>query len=926
MKSHRPFILLSLTALVCVLPMAAGAQESGTNVMQRTLSNGLTVVVEESHAAPVVAVQMWVNVGSGEEDDADAGLAHVLEHMLFKGTARRGVGEIARELEAVGGYVNAYTSNDVTVYHTVVASRFLDLGLDVIGDAVLNSSLDADELQRETKVVLEELSRSLDSPARRSWNQLMAAAYTTHPYRRPIIGYANIIEAMTREQLVRFYKHWYVPNNMTLVVAGDVSAPEVIAKADKLFSSYERRPDPHRSVPAEPAQTEMRTVSERAAIQNTQLQLGWHIPRLRDEDTYALDVLSIVLGQGRSSRLYQTVKEDQKLVRSVSSYALTPKWPGIFTISAALDDGDIPATVEAILAQVERLRSQPPSAEEVAKAQRNLEVDFIYSRETAEGRARRLGHSVVLAGDIDFERRYIERVRAVTPEDVVAAARKYLTPSGLTVSVLASDKKPAVTDAELREAAGKGWEDKAATPVVTSAGGKAHARVSSVSTQASDGGPAGPVGMDRAALYPLPGGARLIVRRNPEVPTVAIHAAFRGGLRFEPPADQGLSRAVATMLTRGTETRTARELAASIEDLAGDLSGYSGYNTFGVQGSFLAQDFDAGLALLADVLLHSTFPESELAKVRDDMRTDLRSRADSPSHMAFLEVRRGLYGDGVHPYGRDIFGTAESISGLTSEKLKNYLNSYAVAPNLVLAIVGDVDPAEVVAKVKRALAPMLVERPFTPPPVPPVPDFHGPKVREKSLPKEQSQLALAYPAVSLDSPDRFPLTVLSSAMSGQGGRLFLDLRDKRSLAYVVTSQLNTGVDPGFFFFYIASAPEKTDAAIDGLNEQIDRLIRDGITPEELGRAQNVQVGGYEIGLQANGSQASDMALNEINGLGYDEAARYPRRIYQVTRDDVLAAARKYLRADRALTVLIRGTKGDGSEGADTGAGEPPVDP
>ncbi|MCA9774845.1 MAG: insulinase family protein, partial [Myxococcales bacterium] len=743
----------------------------------------------------------------------------------------------------------------------------------------------------------------------------------------PTIGWRSNVEEVGVDACRGFFNTYYAANNLSIVVVGDFEREPTLARERERFGRLRAAPEIPRNTTKVTPQRGERRAQILYDVQLPMLMAGWHAPATGHPDGEALDVASTILSGGRASRLYRSlVYEQEKALYAVGGYMELNR-AGLFYAQAQARPGVSIEEVERLfMAEIDGVADAGVSEEEVARAKTQMEVGLIEGRETAEGRARRLGHSVVLAGDIDFERRYIERVRAVTPEDVVAAARKYLTPSGLTVSVLASDKKPAVTDAELREAAGKGWEDKAATPVVTSAGGKAHARVSSVSTQASDGGPAGPVGMDRAALYPLPGGARLIVRRNPEVPTVAIHAAFRGGLRFEPPADQGLSRAVATMLTRGTETRTARELAASIEDLAGDLSGYSGYNTFGVQGSFLAQDFDAGLALLADVLLHSTFPESELAKVRDDMRTDLRSRADSPSHMAFLEVRRGLYGDGVHPYGRDIFGTAESISGLTSEKLKNYLNSYAVAPNLVLAIVGDVDPAEVVAKVKRALAPMLVERPFTPPPVPPVPDFHGPKVREKSLPKEQSQLALAYPAVSLDSPDRFPLTVLSSAMSGQGGRLFLDLRDKRSLAYVVTSQLNTGVDPGFFFFYIASAPEKTDAAIDGLNEQIDRLIRDGITPEELGRAQNVQVGGYEIGLQANGSQASDMALNEINGLGYDEAARYPRRIYQVTRDDVLAAARKYLRADRALTVLIRGTKGDGSEGADTGAGEPPVDP
>lgn len=945
-RAARPCAAALALLAAAAAPAAARAEDGGTIVATKTLPNGMEVIVEESHGAPVVAVQMWVRVGSADEAEEDAGLAHVLEHMLFKGTKRRGVGGIAKEIDALGGDINAYTSYDQTVYHVVVASRYAERGLDIIGDATLNSTLDAGELARETRVVLEELYRTLDSPASRSWNQLMATAYGVHPYRRPIIGYAKTIEAMTREQLAAFYKRWYVPNNMTLVIAGDVRAGEMIEAAEKMFAPYPMGPDPHRGLPREPEQTAPRFAEGAAPIRNTLLKAGFHIPGLGQEDSYALDVLSVILGSGKSSRLYRRVKDEQGLARSASAYALTPKWPGLFTLAATVDGADPARTTEAMLAETYRLRREPPTAEEVRKAQRNLEADFVFARETAQGRAQSLGSSAVTAGDLEFERRYLERVRAVTPEEVVRVARKYLAHANLSMSLLQpKDKEKPVTEAALRAAAQRAWDAARAAEAKTGApsaraqeaapgdaAGRAPAQrrldAPAEAERAPERAPAAVAAApsaDRARVRALPGGGRLIVRRTSGAPTFAMSAAFLGGVRYEKPSEEGLANMAAQMLTRGTARRSAREIAEEAERMAGQMAGFSGYNTFGLEAHFLARDFDAALDLFADALTASAFPPEEFEKVRADVLTDIKTREDNPSHVAMNLAREGLYGGDVHPYGREVHGTAETVGALTPEDAARYVRAYAKSSNLVMAVVGDLDPEEVFAKARRALAPLMTEEPVPAPEIAPPAFPRKPRLQEARLDKEQTHIVIAYPGVRFGSPDRYALGVLSSAMRGMGGRLFLQLRDRQSLAYVVSAQNLSGVDPGMFYFYMASSPEKEGEALAGLMDQIAAIREEPMGAEELARAKTSAVGGYEIDLQSNLSQARDAAFNEIYGLGHDEFRRFAARTEAVTAEEVLAAARAYLDPERVVKTIVRGKAGP-ARGAPTPEAAPEPDP
>jgi zinc protease len=306
-----------------------------------TLDNGLRVVVQEDHFAPVVAIQVWVKAGSADETPDVAGAAHVHEHMIFKGTARRPVGAIAAEVESSGGNINAFTSADHTVYHVVLASRYCRTGLDILSDAMLNTTFDPHELEKELQVVMEEWKRGEDSPTSRAATELFRLAYTTHPYGRPVIGFRETVEALNRERVVNFYQRWYHPNNMTLVIVGDIDREVVRRNVTELFGARETVELPVRPRTAEPPQKELRLSAIDMNIEEFYLYLGYPIPPADHPDVFALDLLSFILGGGESARLVQTVQAEKELVNWISASAYTPEDAGLFILAAALEQEKI---------------------------------------------------------------------------------------------------------------------------------------------------------------------------------------------------------------------------------------------------------------------------------------------------------------------------------------------------------------------------------------------------------------------------------------------------------------------------------------------------------------------------------------------------------------------------------------------------------
>ncbi|MDV2503257.1 MAG: pitrilysin family protein [bacterium] len=892
MKSHRAPIsslatrwgMVLLAGLVLTVPAVHASPQGArlfSDIQTVLLPNGLKVILRENHSAPVVSIQAWVRVGSAQESDGQAGMAHVLEHMLFKGTERRGVGEVARAVESRGGSFNAFTSYDHTVYHVDMASRDLPVGLEVLADVIQRSTLDQDELRKETQVILEEFKRARDRPARELYRRLLEKAFRVHPYRRPVIGYEETFKTFTRPALLAFYRRWYRPERTFLVIVGDIDVPSVTALVKRHFGSKEWRagaPVSH-ALPPEPPQERFRAVVFRYPAAKARLAVGFHIPRAADPSVHALDALAFILGHGQSSRLFRRVKEDQQLVHEVSSYAMTPRDPGLFVSTAVLDPPNLERALRAVMTEMFRLAREGPAAEELEKAKVNLVSDFIYDQETMGGQARSLGFFESVMGDVKAVQTYVERVRALTPADLRRVARTYLKPSNCTVAVLLPDgAADEVDEARL------GRLVRASMEAVEAEEGESKPQVGGV------------------VKTVLGNGLTLLVKENHAVPTVAIRVALLGGLRYETPETNGVSRLMARLLTQGSANHTAAQMAEAVESIAGRMKGFSGRNSFGLEAKFLSEDWGRGLSLVAEALLTPTFDPEEVEKKKAETLAAIAQRRDDMFHETLLLFTRTLY-DG-HPYAMDPLGTEASVRALTRGDVLRFYRRGLAPRHLVLAVVGDVESEAVRGAVERLFGTLEDRRP-SPPKLPRIESLRAAKKVSLERPKRQAHVILGFPGVRFDSPERYPLDVLEGVLAGQAGRLFVELRDKRSLAYSLTAFARPNLDPGFIAVYMGTSPEKVDEAVAGIRRELERLVEEPVGAEELKAAKRSIVGAYERRHQTNAAQAESLALMELYGIGYEAVETYPGKILEVTTEDVQRVARKYLTLERYVLALVR---------------------
>jgi len=879
------FLLLLLSlSLTAMIPAHANALEIAPHLHKSKLANGLTVLVKETPGTKVATVQLWVKAGSIYEESHEAGITHLIEHMIFKGTPSRGPGEVAGAIEAMGGRINAYTSYEYTVYHATLSSRHWPGALEVLSDAVLHSLFDAGELEREKKVVLEEIRMRKDRATVNLYEELMAHAYTTHPYRLPISGTEESVSAISRDDILAYLQKHYHPENFTVVVVGDVRVGQVMDKVNALLSGLARSDYQQPAIPREPAQGQPRLFSLTDDISQTHLALAFPGPAFKNPDTAVLDVLTHILAHGETSRLYTRLRNEKGLVYRIDGSAFTPKDPGLLEFTATLEAEKVQPALEAALAEIFRLKYSKVSDEELDRAKRNLESDFVFALERAEGQARVLGSFEFLAGD-PREDKYLEAVRAVSKEDILRVASFYLKGAHLTVGTMAP--------------AGSGFA--LSQPQLA-------ALLERAEEAAKEGLPTSRVAesyLPNVHSFRLKNGIRLLVREEREVPTVSIRAVFPGGLRSESENNNGAFAFISELLPKGTEKLNAEALAREVANMAGSLGGFNGKNTFGVKGDFLSRFTSEGLTLVRDLLVTPAFSREEAEKIRPELLSQLKNQEDALPSLAFREFNRLLFQG--HPYGLNSIGNETAIRNFSVQELKSIYAAHARPENLVIAVSGDVEAGLVKETVEALFASWRVPPPVKtglsesalPPDVP-----AAPLILNLPRDKQQVHIIIGFVGTTLTSEDRYGLEVLDTALSGQSGRLFTELRDKQSLAYSLSSFSLLGVDTGSFGIYIGTSPEKKDAAIRAIWEQLYRVQNEELSEEELTKAKNVLISNYELSLQTHSSQAMEMALNETYGLGQDFGNRYVHAIEAVDAATVREMARKYIQPHNYVLVTV----------------------
>ena len=832
---------------------------SNAGIRRLVLDNGLVVLLKEDRSAPMVALQFWVGAGSiHEAEHLGGGLSHYLEHMVFKGTATRGPAQVSQEIADAGGEINAYTSNDRTVFHaSLPAARWL-VGLDVLGDAVFHPAFPEDEWAREREVILREVDMSEDDPGRVLNRLTWETAYRVHPYRVPIIGWRDILTTMGRDDLVAYHRRHYSPDNVIRSVAGDVGLDDMEKAIRARLEKIPRTAREPVLVPAEPPQLAERSGRKTGKYEVTRIAWVFHATDLADPDTPALDVLASAVGSGRSSPLVKRLREERRLVHDVDAWSYTPKDSGLFGIGAECEPEKESEVVAALREEVARWQTEPFDPARIEQARREVLVGAIQELSAMDGQAAAMASGEFYAGDPRHTEVYLEQVRRVTPDDLARVARKYLRPENGSWAVLAPEKE------------------------------------ASSSTNRSETADL------QIQEHVFPNGLRLIVREDPRLPMAYVAAVLGGGLLAEPEGKAGVSQLASDLLTRGTSTHTAAELAELLESKAISLAAFSGRNSYGLSAAGLSDDLPLMLDTVAECLLDSQFPVDELEKQRALQLAALRRALEQPMTHAQQMVRDAFFPG--HPYRFSTLGDPESVAVLSREDVLACHRKLLGASNLVLAVFGDVKLDAVVAAVEKSFAALPATSAPTWPSLPPAP--RTPVRTEKRLPFKQTVLVRAWPGIAAGDPREDAVSVLMDALSGLSSDLFIEVRDKRGLAYYVGATHFSGPVGGLFQIYAGTTEDGCAEVETQIQSQAERLRGAGLRPEEFSRAVEQLLAEQARARQNNGGLAQQCALDELLGLGYLHTIQAADRLKHLSPEGVRAAAESIFSAPGDATAVV----------------------
>ena len=861
------------------------------SVVRTVLPNGLTVLLRSDRSAPVVAIVTHVKAGYFDETDDIVGIAHVLEHMFFKGTDRRGVGEIAKETKASGGYLNAHTIYDNTTYYTVLPASGLAAGLDIQADAYANSAIDAAELAKELEVIIQEAKRKQDTPGALAVESLYELMHDAHRIRRWRIGHETSLRRLNREALVRFYRNFYRPSNTILSIVGDFDPDSTMTRVSELYGSMPDSAPTRMPGAVEPPHDDFRYRELAGDIAQSQLVFGWRTPRTLHDDTPVLDVAASLLGTGRASRLYRALRERQ-LASSVSAYNYTPTEVGVFTVHAETNPGRAEEAAGAIAAQMRSLVEGEIPFHEIERVRRVFEARWIRRLETMEGQANYLSEWEAL-GSWETGEDYKARFMSATAADVRRVAGQYLTNDRAGVVLYRPEASPVIAPGThemleiLRSNGARPLEPlprrRTPPPATGSAAPDFECQESGVS-----------VFRARSGLPVL-----VCAKRGSAIVHLGVFAS--GGSRDEPGELAGITTLVARSMLKGTRRRSAAQLAEDVEMLGGSLKAGVSLESFGWTLSVPVQHLAAAAELLGDVVQNAALGEDAIETERTVAIADVVAMRDDmyryPVRLAMCAAFKG------HPYAISSLGTERSLREVSVGRVRDWYRSRVLKGTLVAGVVGDVDPDEAARIVAGELGSLAATTPL------PLPSPGWPEevsVRDDSLDKAQTALAIAFPGPARRDPERFAARMVASIGSGLGGRFFDELRDRQSLAYTVHAFSSEHQLAGTFVAYIATSPEKEDVARAGLLAEFERLRREPVTTEELERAKRYVIGSHAIRHETGGAILGDMIDAWMLGTGLSELEEHDDRVSSVTIDDVLRIARTYFDPERRAEGIVRG--------------------
>ena len=869
--------ILLLPQLAAAAPQAAPANPStsGNDTMLVRLKNGLTVYIIRDSRFPLVCTRLFVGTGSANETAEQAGISHVLEHMVFKGTEKRPKGQVARDVESLGGYLNAATSFDKTWYITDMPARHWKTGMDVVKDMAFHPSLDPAELEAEKDVIVSELKGGDDTPTRRLFEDLQVAGLAHTVYGRPIIGFEKTIRAVTADDLRAYIRTWYQPQNMMLLVAGDIDPKAVLAHAEELFGDLKND-----TILPEPAPVQLEGAAGGPRVEVTYgpwnkvyLGIALPAPALGDQRSIDLDVLAYALGGDGTSQFYRKYRYEKQLVDSISVGNMSLNRAGLFYMVAQLDADKVEPFWQEFTRDLAALDAGKITPDVIERARFNYEDGMDRASETLDGLTSWKATVQFELGGPQGEANVRHALAAVDSARLRQAQDLWLRPDQVRVRVLAPEKaKLPDLDAILQH----NWP----APAVERQ--KAAAAAEKVG---------------KREIVDLGQGRTVILQPDRTIPYVSLEILRPGGNALLKPADQGLAQLTAATLTDGCGTRDLDAMERFVAERAASLSASAGVQSFTVSLTGPARFNADYFALLGDLLHKPTFAEKDVRRQADTLKAALVRRQDNP--MSFMGSKiNGFLFPGGQPYGFDGLGTAENQDRFGPGDVQAFWKQQNAQP-WILSVAGDFDREKVLAFARSLPVP-------TAPAVDvPQPTWGADKRLPLSLPgRQQAHLLLAFHAVPLDHPDAPALMLLESVLSGQSGLLFNKLRDEQGLGYTVTAFYRSLPEAGFMAFYIGTTPRNLDVARQGFSGIIKDIKTDLLPAELLAKGLNRMEGSYYRGRQSLGARADEAASERLLGQPQDFQKRLLEKAAKVTPEQLREVARKYLLVDKMYEVTL----------------------
>ena len=893
---HRFLATLTLVLAFPGASVAAPANPSGGpldaflgSVTKSTLPNGLTFLVREQPGTGVVAIDTWVKAGYYNEPDEVAGMAHLFEHMFFKGSKKfPGAEQISQELAAVGGDNNAGTIYDSTNYYFVVPTEGFHRALEIMADAIANPLFDPEELNRESEVVIEESNRKLDNAPQLALERMYATQFTAHRMKRWRIGSNEVLRNIDRENLLAFFRTLYLPQNMIVAVAGDVKAADVRKAVEATYGSLGTAGFKKEVGPTEPAQKEFRYGSSTGDLKQGQSVYGWHTQGFGGDAELALDLAAQVLGGGRSSRLFRHVVGPDAAGAAEAGH-LQFEDVGVFQVQTSFDEAKRTEVDKRVFAEIERLKAHGPTAYELALARNTLRSQTILGLQDAIGQVQALASAEARDGYGSLGERLAAYDR-ITPEQVRDAARRFLTVENLTLYHYAANGTPAV-------------ERAAALAAVRTASATAPAAEPAMPEPPAPKPIAAAKVARPAAESKLANGARLVVQERPGAPSVAVGVYFSGGRSDESSANAGVTQLTASALRKGAGSRSGEELDRSFEYLGTALAPEVNSDYFGVELDVVSANLQPAMELLVDVVLHPTFPADGVDEERALQVAGIRRNFDSSIQRPVALASADFWP--THPYGLPGIGTEDSVAGLDSKAVSAWWRDHLAAEDATVVIVGDVS-ADAAARLAESAFGALPKRGSARPAVRPPAD---PPTRTEKIEyrdRKQSAIVMVFPGPAPSDPEAARLELLQNVTSGLAGTLFAELRGRRSLAYTIFERYLSRREGGMNLAYLATEASKEAEASAALLAELRRLATDGFGEKELKTAKSAYAGTTKIDLQTNGSLRDDLARSAIYGLGLDSVAKRLAIAQATTLAELRATSAKWFGGERFATAVLRG--------------------